>query len=176
MALARTCRTMITAGLFFLVVACGVSAPQNGTAALGAGGSPAGAGQAGELKFGTEHRFATGLTVSVAPPKSFRPSPAAYPSSPRAAAFDIDVVNAGADTYKLSGLSVTATNGGVPVKQVVDTTQGFSGIADAGKDVLPGHSVQFTLAFAVPERETQLTLLIRPAAGDEPAVTYCGPA
>ena len=177
MALARTPKIMFAAGVLSLAVACGVSAPQSGTAALGAGGSPAGAGQAQtDLKFGTVHRFPTGVTFSVAPPRSFQPSAAAYPASPRAAAFDFQIVNAGTDTYKLSGLSVTATAGGTAVKQVVDTTQGFTGIADAGKDLMPGRTIQFTLAFAVPDRETELRLLVRPSATDDPAVTYCGPA
>ena len=181
MALARTCKIMFTSGLLCLAVACGVPSAKDGTAALGAAGSPAGAGasasQTGnDLKFGTDHRFASGLTISVGSPKSFRPSPSAYPQSPRGAAFDVQLTNDGTTTYKLSGLTVTATAAGVAVKQVVDTTQGFTGIADAGKDVLPGRSVHVTLAFAVPEEQTQLRLQIRPSATEAAAVTYCGPA
>ena len=135
----------------------------------------AGAAQpAGDLRFGADHRFASGLTVSVGSPQSFRPSPSAYPASPRGAAFDVQLVNNGADTYKLSGLNVTATADGRAVKQVVDATQGFNGIADAGKDVLPGRTVHVTLAFAVPPEPTQLRLQIRPAATEPVAVTYCG--
>jgi hypothetical protein len=179
MALARTCKIMFASGLLSLAVACGVPAAHDGTAALGAGGSPAGAGaaQAGnDLKFGADHRFASGLTISVGSPKSFRPSPSAYPQSPRGAAFDVQLTNNGTTTYKLSGLVVTATSNGTTVKQVVDTTQGFTGIADAGKDVLPGRSVHVTLAFAVPEAPTQLRLQVRPSATEPAAVTYCGPA
>lgn len=180
MALARTCKIMFTTGLLSLAVACGVPSAQDGTAALGAG-SPAGAGaaasQAGnDLKFGADHRFASGLTISVGSPKSFQPSVSAYPHSPRGAAFDVELTNDGATTYKLSGLTVTATSSGSPVKQVVDTTQGFTGIADAGKDVLPGRSVRVTLAFAVPQEPAQLRLQIRPSATEPAAVTYCGPA
>ncbi|MFJ7216441.1 hypothetical protein [Amycolatopsis sp. NPDC098790] len=180
MALARTCKIMFTTGLLSLAVACGVPSAQDGTAALGAG-SPAGAGasasQAGnDLKFGADHRFASGLTISVGSPKSFQPSVSAYPRSPRGAAFDVELTNDGATTYKLSGLTVTATSSGSPVKQVVDTTQGFTGIADAGKDVLPGRSVHVTLAFAVQPEPAQLRLQIRPSATEPAAVTYCGPA
>jgi hypothetical protein len=180
MALARSPKIMFIAGLLSLAVACGVPAPQQGSASLGTGGSPAGAAAAqaaNELEFGTDHRFANGVTISVAAPKSFRPSSAAYPNSPRAAAFDIAVVNAGTDTFKLSGLSVVATTAsGATVKQVVDTAQGFNGIADAGKDVLPGHSVLVTLAFAVPQAQTTLRLQVRPSTTEPTAVTYCGPA
>ncbi|UOX88889.1 hypothetical protein MUY14_45710 [Amycolatopsis sp. FBCC-B4732] len=181
MALARTCKIMFTSGLLGLAVACGVPSTQTGTAALGVAGSPAGAGASAsqasnDLKFGADHRFASGLAISVGSPKSFRPSPSAYPQSPRGAAFDIQLTNEGATTYKLSGLTVTATSSGTAVKQVVDTTQGFTGITDAGKDVLPGRSVLITLAFAVPREQTQLRLQLRPSATEPAAVTYCGPA
>jgi hypothetical protein len=181
MALARTGKIMFTAGLLGLAVACGVPQAHDGTAALGVAGSPAGAGasasQAGnDLKFGADHRFTSGLTVSVGSPQSFRPSPSAYPQSPRGAAFDVQLINDGSTTYRLSGFTVTATVDGTPVKQVVDTTQGFTGITDAGKDVPPGRSVHVTLAFAVPQEQTRLRLQIRPSATEPVAVTYCGPA
>jgi len=178
MALARTCKIMFTTGLLSLAVACGVPSAQEGTAALGAGGGQAGASaaQAGnDLKFGADHRFPSGVIISVSP-ESFKPSASAYPRSPRGAAFDVQLTNDGDTTYKLSGLTVTATSAGTPVKQVVDTTQGFTGIADAGKDVAPGRSVHVTLAFAVPQEATQLRLQIRPSATEAAAVTYCGPA
>jgi hypothetical protein len=181
MALARTRKIMFASGLLGLAVACGVPSAHDGTAALGAAGSPAGAGASAspvgnDLKFGVDHRFASGLTISVGSPQSFRPSPSAYPQSPRGAAFDVQLTNDGSTTYKLSGLNVTATAGGTAVKQVVDTAQGFAGITDAGKDVLPGRSVHVTLAFAVPREQTQLRLQIRPSATEAVAVTYCGPA
>jgi hypothetical protein len=179
MALARTCKIMFASGLLGLAVACGVPAAKDGTAALGVAGSPAGAAASpagNDLKFGADHRFAGGVTISVGSPKSFRPSPSAYPQSPRGAAFDVELANDGSTTYKLSGLTVTATSGGAAVKQVVDTTQGFTGITDAGKDVPPGRSVHVTLAFAVPQDQTQLRLQIRPSATEPAAVTYCGPA
>jgi hypothetical protein len=177
MALARTCKIMFTTGLLSLAVACGVPAAQEGTAALGAGGAGASAAHAGnDLEFGADHRFASGLTISVGSPKSFKPGPSAYPQSPRGAAFDVQLTNDGATTYKLSGLTVSATTSGSAVKQVVDTTQGFTGITDAGKDVPPGRSVRVTLAFAVPQEPTQLRLQIRPSATEAAAVTYCGPA
>jgi hypothetical protein len=177
MALARTSKIMFIAGLLSLAVSCGVPT-DNGGAVMA--GSPAGAGAAQadqDLQFGVEHRFASGVTISVAAPRSFRPSATAYPSSPRAAAFDIEVANAGGDTFKLSGLSVTAaTMAGTAVKQVVDTTQSINGIDDAGTDLAPGRSIHVTLAFAVPEQQTDLRLQVRPSASEQVAATYCGPA
>ncbi|MFE0022709.1 hypothetical protein [Amycolatopsis sp. NPDC059021] len=178
MAPPRTPKALLAACVLFTAVACGVPA-REGTAALGAGGAPAGspAAQAGhDLRFGTDHRFASGVSFSVSAPKSFQPSSAAYPPSPRGAAFDIEVVNNGVETYRLSGLSVTATIGDAPAKQLVDATQGFTGVYDAGKDVLPGRSARITLAFAAPTQPVQMRLQLRPSATDPTAATYCGPA
>ncbi|MEC3982344.1 hypothetical protein [Amycolatopsis sp. H20-H5] len=177
MAPPRTPKLVLAACVLFLAVGCGVQAPENGVAVLSAGGSQGSATPAGnELKFGGEHRFASGVTITVSTPKSFQPSAGAYPRSPRAAAFDITIENTGADAYHLSGLSVTATVAGVPAKQVVDATQGFNGIFDAGKDVAPARSVHVTLAFAVPSEQVALRVQLRPTPSDPVAATYCGPA
>ncbi|HWD01442.1 MAG TPA: hypothetical protein VG674_03120 [Amycolatopsis sp.] len=178
MAPARTAKLLLTAGLLTAVAACGVDA-QEGTAALSAGAAPAraeAARAAHDLQFGAEHRFASGITISVSAPQSFQPGPAAYPRSTRAASFGLEITNDGADYYRLSGLSVVATIDGKPTKQIVDATQGLVGIADAGKDLQQGRSAQLTLAFAVPEHPTQLTLQVRPSANEPAVVTYCGAA
>ncbi|MFI5609028.1 hypothetical protein [Amycolatopsis sp. NPDC051903] len=178
MAPARTAQLLLTACLLTAVGACGVDAKE-GTAALGGGtgpAKPAAAQTARDLQFGAEHRFASGITISVSAPQSFQPGPAAYPRSSRAAAFGVEITNGGADFYRLSGLSVVATIDGKPTKQIVDATQGLGGITDAGKDLQQGRSAQLTLAFAVPERPTQLTLQLRPSAAEPAVVTYCGAA
>ncbi|MDT8911736.1 hypothetical protein [Amycolatopsis sp. PS_44_ISF1] len=177
MALARTPKLLLSACLLFGVAACGVDA-REGAAALGAGApaKAAAAQSATESQFGTEHRFASGITISVSAPQSFKPSAAAYPRSQRAASFDIEVTNNGADAYKLSGLAVTASISGRPAKQVVDATQGLNGIFDAGKDLQSGRTARMTLAFAVPEQTTQLKVLLRPSAAEPGAVTYGGAA
>ncbi|MBB4688874.1 hypothetical protein [Amycolatopsis jiangsuensis] len=181
MAPPRTPKLLVSACLLCLVTACGVDA-REGTAALGAGAGPTAPAKAasalgtGELQFGAEHRFTSGVTVSVSAPQSFQPSPAAYPRSARAASFAIEVSNNGPETYRLSGLSVTADVAGRQVKQVVDATQGLGGIAHAGEDLQPGRSTQLTIAFAVPLRETRLVMRLRPSAGEPAAVTYCGRA
>lgn len=178
MAPARTAKLLLTAGLLTAVAACGMDA-QEGTAALGAANAPAKAAAAQaarDLQFGAEHRFASGITISVSAPQSFQPGPAAYPRSPRAAAFGVEITNDGADDYRLSGLSVVATIDGKPTKQIVDATQGLGGSTDAGKDLQQGRSAQLTLAFAVPENPTKLTLHVRPSANEPAVVTYFGAA
>jgi hypothetical protein len=177
MAPARTPKLVLAACVLFLAVGCGVQAPENGVAVLSAGDKGGSAAPAGsDLNFGREHRFASGVTITVSTPKSFQPSTSAYPRSPRAAAFDISVENNGTEAYHLSGLSVTATVAGAPAKQVVDTTQGFNGIFDAGKDVAPAGQVHVNLAFAVPEQQVSLRVQLRPTPSDPVAATYCGSA
>jgi hypothetical protein len=157
-----------------VVVSCGVQ--------LHAGAAPAALGPAprvtsnGELAFGAGHTFADGVTITVSTPKSIHPSAAAYPACDRAAAFEIEVTNAGADPYRLSGLSVTATVAGTQAIQVVDSTQGFNGIVDAGTDIAPGRTVQLNLAFAVPLPATELRLVLRPDITSAITATYSGPA
>ena len=181
MAPPRTPKLLLAACSLFLAAACGVTAPENGAASLVGAESPAqglaATNAEGELAFGAPHRFETGVTISVSSPKSFRPSASAYPQSPRAVAFGIEV-DAGETTYRLSGLSVTAEvdGGGGAVKQVVDAVQGYNGIADAGKDLAPGRSVRLSLAFAVPDKPVLLRLQVRPSASDPVAATYCGKA
>ncbi|GAA3574661.1 hypothetical protein GCM10022222_69000 [Amycolatopsis ultiminotia] len=181
MAPPRTPKLLLLACLLCLVAACGVNG-REGTAAMGAGAAPtvparaAAAPAAVQLQFGTEHRFASGITVSVSPPQSFQPSPAAYPRSARAASFGIEVTNNGADTYRLSRLAVTAHIAGTRAKQVVDATQGLGGIPDADNGLPPGHSAQLTIAFAVPGQAAELTMRLRPSAAAPAVVTYCGKA
>lgn len=180
MAPPRTPKLLIAACSLMLATACGVQAPEKGAAAVLGADAPAQGLAAthaeGDLAFGAPHRFATGVTISVAAPKSFRPSPSAYPQSPRAVAFGIEVTNAGDGTYRLSGLSVTGEVDGESssVKQVVDAVQGYNGIADAGKDVAPGRSVHLNLAFAVPDKPVKLRLQVRPNPAEPVAAKYCG--
>jgi hypothetical protein len=178
MALARTPKLLLTACLLFSAAACGGVNAREGSAAMGVGNpaQPAAAQASGDLQFGANHRFASGITVSLSAPQSFQPSPAAYPRSARAAAFYIQVTNNGTDPYRVSGLSVTATVDGKQAKQVVDATQGLGGVSDAGRDLLPGRSTQVTLAFAVPADSARMAVQVRPSTGEPAVVTYCGDA
>ncbi len=180
MAPPRTLKFFIVACSLVLATACGVQAPEKGAAVLGAEAPAQGLAAThaeGDLAFGAApHRFATGVTIAVSAPKSFRPSASAYPQSPRAVAFGIEVTNAGDAAYRLSGLSVTGEVDGESqsVKQVVDAVQGYNGVADAGKDVAPGRSVRLNLAFAVPDKPVRLRVQVRPNPSEPVAAKYCG--
>ncbi|TVT20648.1 hypothetical protein FNH06_20125 [Amycolatopsis acidiphila] len=169
---------MVAAALVGLV-ACGAPA-QTETVARNDVGSPAlqaaPAPAQQTLYFGGQYRFADGITISVSTPKSFHPSSSAYPRSDRAVAFEIAIRNDGDQPYRLSGLSVSATVDGTGAKQVVDPTQGYSGIVDAGKDLPMGRDVRVTLAFAVAEQQTAMKLSLRPTATSTVVAVYCGAA
>ena len=165
-------------------------APAVALAGLAACGAPghvdSGAGDSGSravqaaaptpqmVTFGGQYRFGDGITISVAAPKSFQPSTSAYPRSDRGVAFDITIRNDGDQSYQLSGLSVSATIGGTTAKQLVDSTQGYSGIVDAGKDVPPSRDVRVTLAFAVPDQPCEMRLSLRPSANTPVIAIYSG--
>lgn len=128
------------------------------------------------LPFGNDFRFESGITVTVAQPKSFQPSETAYPQAARAVAFEISIHNGSNRPYRLSNLGVTATVASAPAKQVMDATQGFNGIVDADRDIPPQRNVQLTLAFAVPAEQAPLRLELRPNRAVDATATYLGPA
>jgi hypothetical protein len=174
----RSRRLVLVAAALLWLTACGAPT-QVDRGVPGDGGNPA--AQAATpaqpaVYFGGQYRFADGVTISVSAPKSFRPSTSAYPRCQRAVAFEIAIRNDGDQPYRLSGLSVSATVGGTLAKQVVDSTQGYSGIVDADKDVQPSRDVQVTLAFAVPEELSEMSLSLRPTATSSVVAVYGGSA
>lgn len=104
-----------------------------------------------------------GLAITVSPPKSFTPTHSAYPRTPRAVAFEMTIDNEGTDTYQPSQLAITATCNGNVTQQVIDSTQGYTGLV-ATEEVRPGERVRLALAFAVPEQRTGIELVVQPRA------------
>ncbi|WP_307849599.1 DUF4352 domain-containing protein [Qaidamihabitans albus] len=164
------------------VTACGTSAadddattaPASASSAPTAGKERTTTPSGTVVDFGSDHRFSSGLVVTVSPPNTFRPSESAYPQSARAAAFGIAIYNNGEKPYRLSSLSVTAMIGDRTAEQVVDATRGYNGIVDADKDVQPGQTVRVVLAFAVPEQPTPVRLCLRPDAATSTTAVYGG--
>ncbi|MQA11170.1 MAG: hypothetical protein GEU98_21950 [Pseudonocardiaceae bacterium] len=116
----------------------------------------------GDSTFGSTRRFRDGLTVTVSQPKEFQPSVTAYPRSARAVSFEITVDNSRAANYQLSNMSITLTADGQPMKQVVDTTQGYNGMGSSGNDIAAGRNVQLSLAFTVPVEAVELEMTVQP--------------
>lgn len=158
--------------------ACGVCG-QVGSGSVSADGQPLTQGAAPvqqTLHFGDPYHFSDGVTVVLSMPKTFHPSDSAYPRTNRAVAFDLNVRNDGVQPYHLSGLSVSATVDGAMLKQVVDSTQGYSGIIDADKDVPPGRYTRVTLAFAVPDAPSPIRLAVRTGTASPVVAVYTGSA
>lgn len=174
----RTPSTLLAALTLVAVAACGApdqvsgGSTSTGRQALEQGVEPI----PHTMHFGDQYRFGTGVTVVISAPKSFHPSGSAYPRSNRAVAFEIAIRNDGDQPYRLSELSVSAMVDGAAAKQMVDSTQGYSGIVDADKDVKPGRDARVTLAFAVPDETVPLRLTVRPTANSPVAAVYSGPA
>lgn len=128
----------------------------------------------GPAGFGSTHRFASGLVVTVSQPKTFQPSNSAYPRTKHAAAFAIILRNEGNRPYELSSLSVSATINGKEAEHVVDATQGYVGIQGADEPVQPEGTARLALAFAVPDKSCSLRLILRPDAGASGVAVYKG--
>ncbi|MEU7532359.1 hypothetical protein AB0A74_41950 [Saccharothrix sp. NPDC042600] len=125
--------------------------------------------------FGAQRVWGNGLSITVSPPKSLKPSDTSFPKSPRTAVFVVTLVNGTATTYRTGQLAVRATVGGDPVPEVLDTVQGLNGLSAAITELAPGADTKLTLAFAVPEGPVRLQLLIEPnGANQDPSATFEG--
>jgi hypothetical protein len=122
-----------------------------------------------------DHRVVVdGLAITRSAPKSFTPTDSAYPRAQRAVAFELIIVNEDTDDYQPSQLSITATVRGAAAPQVVDSTQGYTGLVGADA-VRPGQSLRIAIAFAVPTERADVRLLVAPRAMDGARVTlYTG--
>jgi hypothetical protein len=104
------------------------------------------------------------LTVTVSPPTSFTPTEAAYPRAPRAVAFELIIANQGRTAYRPSRLAITALSNGQNARQVVDSTQGYTGFVAGTEDVAPGQTVRVVVAFAVPVERAVVQVMVQPDA------------
>lgn len=111
-----------------------------------------------------------GLAITLLPPKSFTPTASAHPRAPRAVAFDLIIDNESPEDYQPSELSVAAFSNGLPAAQVIDSTQGYTGLVGAD-EVPPGQSLRISVAFAVPADPADVRLLVRPRVLDGGQVT-----
>lgn len=127
-----------------------------------------------EYEFGREHLFADGLSVTVSKPKSFEPSSTAEPRVDRALAFVITIANGTDRRYRMSDISVTASADGEPCREVIDSTQGYNGIIDAGLDLPVAKRVRMTLAFAAKKEPSALRLEVRPDPNSPATARYVG--
>ncbi|GGS43157.1 MULTISPECIES: hypothetical protein [Actinokineospora] len=111
-----------------------------------------------------------GLSIAVSAPKSFVPTSSASPAAARAVGFEMTVRNDGDTPYRPTLLALTAHVDSQAVKQVVDSTQGYSGLVGT-EEIAPGQSMRFSVAFAVPPEKADVRVVAKPDPAAAVAVT-----
>jgi hypothetical protein len=111
------------------------------------------------------------LTITVATPRSFTPTAAASPHAERAVAFELVIGNEGKTAYRPAELSIMAVCDGANARQLVDSTQGYTGFVSSSDEVAPGKSVRVVVAFAVPREQAMLRLSVQQDATEGGPVT-----
>ena len=126
--------------------------------------SPTVAAERSEIKADDDVRksIGKGLMLTATAPKSFTPTDTAYPRAGRAVAIDMTVDNGSTVGFRPSQLAFAAAVDGTPAEQVIDSTQGYNGVSAATDEVVPGESLRFTVAFAVPARTCTVRVSVRP--------------
>ncbi|WP_433269290.1 hypothetical protein ACQPZF_06530 [Actinosynnema sp. CS-041913] len=125
--------------------------------------------------FGAQRVWSNGLSITVSPARSLKPSDTSFPRAPRTAVFVLTVVNGTDTTYRTSQLAVRALVGGEPAAEVLDSVQGLNGLAAAVDELAPGADTMLTLAFAVPEELVRLQLVVEPnGSGQGASATFEG--
>lgn len=157
-------RWMLTVAslLIFATTACGADAVSDASSLSPSAESPnSPAAMALAPVFGQEYHFTDGLTVLVGEPRPFKPSRTAYPRAKRAVGFDIVIRNDTERTYRLSGISISATIDGARSTQIIDSAQGYNGIG-AGADLPVSREIRLTIAFSAGPNPADVTLAIAP--------------
>ncbi len=127
--------------------------------------------------FGTQRVWSNGLSITVSPARSLKPSDTSVPKAPRTAVFVLTLVNGSNATYRTSELAVRALVNGEPVAEVLDSVQGLNGLTSAVDEVAPGAETMVTLAFAVPDSPVRMQLVVEPhGSGQDPTATFEGQA
>lgn len=111
-----------------------------------------------------------GLSIAVSQPVSFVPTGNASPAAERAVGFEMTVRNEGVVAYRPTLLALIASAGDEATRQVIDSTQGYSGVVGAA-EIAPGRSMRFSVAFAVPPVKTEVRVHARPDPGRPTVVT-----
>ena len=111
-----------------------------------------------------------GITLTVEAPTSFTPTDTAYPRADRAVAFEMVVENKSGTIYRPAQLSFVATADGIAIDQVIDSTQGYTGVVGAIDEVLPSQTLRFAVAFGVPPQQCVVRVAVRPQSSSANAI------
>lgn len=162
----------VAACVLLVLAACGTSRASEEARQMMGTPTPSAAAERSDYtaRGGVTRSVRDGVTLSVSTPISFTPTEEAYPRATRAVAFDLVIDNGSATVYRPAQLSFVATADGLPVDQVIDSTQGYSGVTGTGDEVLPSRSLRFSIAFEVPDRPCVVRVAVRPEAAAASAI------
>jgi hypothetical protein len=166
-------RLAVAACVLLVLTACGAprAADDDVRQALSTPSPTAAAAERAELgKGGVVRPLGDGVTLSVSAPTSFTPTDTAYPRAARAVAFELLVDNGSDTVYRPAQLSFVATADGVATDQVIDSTQGYTGVVGAIDEVQPGETLHFAVAFGVARQPCVVRVAVRPASSAQSAI------
>jgi hypothetical protein len=164
-------RLAVAACVLLVLTACGAShtSDEDMRQALSTP-SPTVAAERSELANGAAQSLGRGVSLRVSEPTSFTPTDTAYPRAARAVAFELVVANDGDDVYRPAQMSFVATANGAATDQVIDSTQGYTGVVGIVDEVRPDEELRFAVAFAVPAKTCVVRVSVWPDSPEEAAV------
>lgn len=160
-------KLVVAACVLLALTACGTRQPtgEEGRASVRTPVTSAATERADYVaKGGVTRSIREDVTLVVSAPTSFTPTEEAYPKAARAVAFEFVIDNRSDTVYRPAQLSFVATVDGLETTQVIDSTQGYSGVTSAGDEVLPGQSLRFSVAFGVPAEPCAVRVAVRAEA------------
>ena len=167
-------RLAVAACVLLVLTACGAGHAADNDGSIGQSlhtPDPTAAAERSDLASGELVRsLEEGITLTVSAPTSFTPTETAYPRAARAVAFDLVIVNGSDTVYRPAQLSFVATADGVATDQVIDSTQGYTGVVGAIDEVLPKKKLRFAVAFGVPNSPCTVRVAVRPASSAASAI------
>lgn len=156
-------RLAVAACALLVLAGCGVGHSSEAPPAEHTASPSAAAEQSDYLAAdGLRTSIGKGVTLTAAAPTSFTPTDTAYPRAERAVAIDMVLENGGTIAFRPAQLSFVATVDGEPAEQVIDSSQGYTGVSGATDEVEPSRSLRFTVAFGVPDHMCSIQVSVRP--------------
>jgi hypothetical protein len=76
-------------------------------------------------------------------------------------AFELVLHNNSDTVYRAAQLSFVATADGAQADQVIDSTQGYTGVVGTVDEVLPSQTLRFAVAFGVPDQPCVVRVAVR---------------
>lgn len=175
----RLAASCLLLGLLTPLAGCGLNASGVPAERSVAAAQPAGSGSAtprtsSPPTFGKPFTYPSGLAITVSRPRAFTPSSTARPRVKHAVAFEVTIVNSTDRAYKLSAISLTASINGRLSTEVIDSTQGYTGLRNAGTDVPPARKITLLVAFGSAEAPATASLRVQPDPREDSTAEFAG--